>query len=363
MVLRSLTLKNYRTYKSQSFSFHKNFNLIVGNNAQGKTNLLESIYFLCNFRPFKQTKNEELIAFGEPSAGLKGEIISNSSLNEIHINLIKGKKNVRINGKIIYNLSKYFGRFNVVLYLPSDLKIIKGSPQVRRQYFDALISSLSNEHLKDLKDYYRVLTQRNSLLSRGSKISDQSIGVWDDRLSEIGSRLVKRRMKTFRVLKDELNKLYSSTSGINSQIDIQYKTSYMGSKDIQTGIKNRLEGNYRIDLMKGHTTVGPHRDVIEIEIDGRNSYKYASQGESKNLVLALKASEISLYNSFTGKNPILLLDDITSELDRKRKGFLFGLLLDYEGQIFVTTTGVDEIPYKGEKKVFSIEKGKPVTIS
>ena len=358
MILKSITLKNFRTYKAQSLSFHKKFNLIYGNNAQGKTNLLESIYFLCSFRPFKQVKTEDLITFGENNAGIKGEIQSENDFNEIYISLVKGKKTVRLNGKIVYRLSKYVGRFNVVLFLPSDLRIIKGAPSIRRNYIDALISNLQIEHIKDLKDYSKTLSHRNAILSKSQNISESGLEVWDENLAEIGSRLVKRRINIIRTLKRELNNVYNSTSGVDSEINIKYRANYDMTGNISESIKSFLKTNFSKDKLRGYTSVGPHRDVITFSIDDNDASSFASQGESKNLVLAIKASEISLFEKYKGKKPILLLDDITSELDKNRKSFLFNLLEEYAGQVFVTSTAVDEIPYKGDKKVFEVTKGR-----
>lgn len=362
MILRSITLRNFRAYKTQNLSFHNKFNLIYGNNAQGKTNLLEAIYYLCTFRPFKQLKNEEIITFGESSGGIKGEIESETGLNEVHIYIAKGKKTVRLNGKLVYSLSKYVGRFNVVLFLPEDLRIIKGSPSVRRQYVDAFICNIHSEHIKDLKDYNKAVSHRNAVLSKSKNVNEFSLEIWDEKIAEIGARIIRRRVRVIERLSKELNTIYNTTSGVNSIINIKYQASFKHDGNIEDSIKSSLRANIPKDRLRGHTSVGPHRDIITIQLDSKDASSYASQGESKNLVLALKASEIRLFDSTKGKKPILLLDDITSELDKNRKGFLFELLRDYAGQVFVTSTGVDEIPYKGEMKSFHIKAGKALQV-
>jgi len=361
--IRSLTLRNFRTYKSLNLSFHDKFNLIYGNNAQGKTNLLEAVYFLCSFRPFKSVKNDEFVTFDEENAGIKGEIESNRGLDEINVFITKGKKYVKLNGKMVHKLSNYIGRFNVVLYLPSDLKIVKGPPSVRRQYLDALICNLELSHVKDLKDYNKSISHRNSMLAKSQPLTADMLEIWDIGISEIGSRIVKRRVKLIKELKMKLNEFYNSTSGVSSMIDMTYNPSYEKDGTLEESIMNSLKTHFAKDKLRGHTTVGPHRDIIGFSIDGNDSALYASQGESKNLILALKAAEISIYESVTGQVPVLLLDDITSELDKQRKGFLFALLKDYAGQIFVTSTGIDEIPYKGDKKIFKITEGKAEVVN
>lgn len=363
MRLRSLNLRNFRTYKSLNISFHDKFNLIYGNNAQGKTNLLEAVYYVTTFRPFKSVKNEELITFGQENAGIKGEIVSDSGLDEINIHIIRGKKSVKLNSKMVYRLSKYVGRFNVVLFLPTDLKIVQGSPNIRRRYLDALICNLSVEHIRDLKDYNKVVSHRNTIISGSKAINSDILEVWDTKIAEIGSKITTRRLKILKSLGGKLNELYNSSSGVDSKIDVVYKASYEKNKNLQDSILKALKENINKDRLRGHTTAGPHRDYIGFMIDGKDTTTYASQGESKNLVLALKAAEIYMYESIKGQKPILLLDDITSELDKNRKGFLFALLRNYAGQVFVTSTAVDEIPYKGDKKIFRITKGRAEVIN
>jgi len=361
--LRSLNLRNFRTYKSLNVSFHDKFNLIYGDNAQGKTNLLEAVYYISSFRPFKSVRNEELITFGQENAGVKGEIISDSGLDEINIHISRGKKSVKLNGKIVYRLSKYVGRFNVVLFLPEDLKIIKGSPSVRRRYLDALICNLEFEHINDLKDYNKAISHRNTVLSKSRKIDGDILEVWDTKIAEIGSKITERRLKTIKSLGFKLNELYNSTSGVNAKVDLVYKASYEKRATLEASILYALKNNFKKDLDRGHTTAGPHRDYIGFKIEGSDSTTFASQGESKNLVLALKAAEIYMHETVKGQKPILLLDDITSELDKNRKGFLFSLLKDYAGQVFVTSTAADEIPYPGAKRVFKITRGRAEVIN
>lgn len=361
MYLRSITLKNFRTYNSESITFHKRFNLITGDNAQGKTNLLEAIYLLCNFKPFKQVSNEELITFGHKQARIKGEIEADNGLNEIHVALSEQGKNVRVNGKVVYNMSKYSNRFSVVLYLPSDLNIVKGSPSARRQYIDSLISNLDLQHSRELRSYYKTLGQRNALLSRGSKINADTMEVWDEKLAETGAKVTERRLRAIKKIGEVLRKIYDSTSGVSSDVEIVYRKSYRDIDGLQQSIKSALRDNLEKDKNRGHTSVGPHRDVISFYLNGKDTSSFASQGESKNLVLALKATEINIYSSMKEEKPVLLLDDITSELDRRRKNFLFNLLLSYTGQIFVTSTSEEEIPYTGERKIFRVENGKVTT--
>lgn len=362
MILRSLTLRNFRNYKSEALTFHERFNLIYGDNAQGKTNLLEAIHLLCTFRPFKQVKMEELISLGETEGRIKGEIDSDSGLNEIHIALTKGGKTVKLNGKIVYHMSRIMGRFNVVSFLPTDLELVKGSPQDRRNYIDALILNFDPTHLKDLKSYLRAIAQRNALLVGKGEGARETIEVWDEKIGELGGRIVRRRLEIIGRLEREIEKIYGFISGLRQEVKIPYRSSFKLDGDLREELRKELMLRFKRDRIRGQTSVGPHRDLIGFTINGKDASVFASQGEAKTLTLSLKASEIKLIRGILRRTPILLLDDITSELDERRKGFLFRLLREFPGQMFITSTVPKELPYTDSKKTFQIRAGRAQTI-
>lgn len=358
MKLRSLTLRNYRSYTAENFTFHDKVNVIYGDNAQGKTNLLEAIHFLLAYKPFKQVKLEEIISFGSEECRVKGEIESDSGLDEVHILLSGERKTVKLNGKIVYRISKIMGRYNVVSFLPSDIELVKGSPQGRRRYLDALICTIEPAHLRELKLYHRSLMQRNAILSGASGLNPQRLEIWDEKLAETGAHVMSRRLRYIEKINPHLKRIYGLTSGHKSDAGIHYTGSFGLECDLEEEFKKQLRARFERDKRRGHTTLGPHRDTISFTIGGRDASVYASQGESKNLALALKASEIDLTGSELGKIPVLLLDDVTSELDEHRKKFLFRLLEGFTGQIFITTTSLKEILCRGEMKVFHIRGGR-----
>lgn len=360
MILKSLTLNNFRSYRAETFTFGKRVNLVYGANAQGKTNLLEAVHLLLTFKPFKQVKHDELISFEAHECRIKGEIESREGLDEVHIYIGGDKRTIRLNGKIVYKTSSVLGRYQVVSFLPSDIELIKGSPQVRRRYMDALISSIDGEYLKNLKNYHRALAQRNSVLSKSARINPGALEVWDLQLAEAGGRIVKRRKEYVEQIKPRLRKIYRLTSGTESVVDITYTPSFDAGENPGEGLSSALGMSLGKDTVRGHTTVGPHRDELSISVSGKDSSAYASQGESKNLAFALKTSEIGLIKETLGKTPVLLLDDVTSELDERRKKFIFRLLKDFTGQVFITTPSKNEILFDGEMKEFQIKKGRSV---
>ncbi len=360
VILKSLTLKNFRSYRAETFTFGEHVNLIHGANAQGKTNLLEAVHFLLTFKPFKQVKHDELITFSEKECRIKGEIESSGGLDEVHIYIGGEKRTIRLNGKIVYRASSVHGRYQVVSFLPSDIELVKGSPQNRRRYLDALISALEPEYLQGLKQYHRALTQRNAVLSKSHRLSPGNLEVWDEKLAETGGKIALKRKEYVKKLRPRLNKLYKLSSGIDAEIDIIYTCSFDAGKDPARGLLRELESSFEKDKKRGHTTAGPHRDSITFQVAGNDASSFASQGEAKNLAFALKASEIGLIKETLGKTPVLLLDDVTSELDERRKKFIFRLLKDFTGQVFITTPSKKEVVFEGDMKEFQIKGGRAV---
>jgi len=338
--------------------FYPGLNVIHGRNAQGKTNLLEAIYLVCGLRPFSGAKNIELIHFGRESSLLKGEILSKNGLNEVHITVKKEGRHTRLNSKTVRSISQHFGRFKVVLFLPSDIEIVKGGLQVRRNYLDSVISAIHSVHIKQIRDYQRAVSQRNYVLASREKVSQLSMELWDRQIAEIGANIVIRRIEMIKSFNHKLVEVYGEHGESDASARVSYGFSYECKTDIAESISEALSKNFPLDRKKGHTTVGPHRDRVGFMLNGKDASRFASQGQSKNLILALKASEIRLFKEHTGTNPILLLDDITSELDIKRRSFLFKTLSEFTGQVFVTSTDKNEIPRLGEFHSFLIDSGR-----
>ncbi len=359
--LKHLSLRNYRNYESLSLPFHKGLNVIHGRNAQGKTNLLEAIYLVCGMRPFSGVKNSELVRFGCEASIAKGEILSANGLNEVHITIKKEGRHTRLNSKTVRSISQHFGRFKVVLFLPSDIEIVKGGSQVRRYYLDSVVSAIHPAHIKQLRDYNRAVSQRNHMLGSKQKVSPLSLQLWDEQIAGIGADIVGRRIDMIKNFNRKLAEVYGEHGESDVSACVSYGFSFEYGTDIAKAIKEALCRNFPSDRKRGHTTVGPHRDRVGFLLNEQDALRFASQGQSKNLVLALKASEIGLFKEHTGTNPILLLDDITSELDIKRRSFLFRTLSEFTGQVFVTSTDKNEIPSWGEFHSFLVGSGQVKT--
>ena len=360
MPVKSLTLLNYRNYKNESFIFHDNFNLIIGQNGQGKTNLLEAINLICKFKPFRKTNLAEIINFDSDQTRLKGEILKNNNLNEINIQLLKSSKIIKLNNKILYRTTKYANQNKLVTFLPQEIDLIKGSAASRRNYLDLMMTNLDPEHLVDSKNYYKILKQRNALLANLPKDSSGLLEVWNEKLSEPAERITLRRLRFIKKISPLINKYYNKISGTENLIDIEYKSKFEITSNFKDDYISSLQQNLKKDVLRKVTTTGPHRDQIVININGEDSCKYASQGESKSLVLSIKSAEIELYKDQSGEDPILILDDISSELDDMRKSYYSELLNNYSGQIFVTTANLEPAFKRNADKIFQIESGKIV---
>lgn len=356
MHLRSLTLQNFRNYRQQTLSFHPRLNLIVGKNGQGKTNILESIHLLATARAFGRIKTEELITFGEHHARVKGEFETPGGLSEVHIILSPEGKTITLNGKVVYDPSKILSKFNLVCFLPQDTNIIKGPPSERRRYLDEVICGIDPLHIKDLRQYSRAILQRNSILQK-SPILTESIQIWDEKIAEIGSRIIKRRRELVKSLNPILDSVYRIISGADVHTAIEYSSSIPDEEDPESRLREELLERRELDKSRGHTTVGPHRDKPELTLNHLNASVFASQGEAKTLAIALRSSEITLIKNTIGRTPILLLDDISSELDESRREYLYRLLGKFPGQMFMTATSPADASFIEDKKTFLIKGG------
>lgn len=321
---------------------------------------------LCRFKPMRGISSSEIVRFGESSALLKGVIERGSPPSVTDVKIVFGQgaagKKVEINGKRPANLAKKALDFEVVHFTPSEVELAKGSPSLRRRYFDSIICGLVPSHFQDILDFQRLMRQRNSLLAMGHTAASAGIEPWDAQMAETGGRIVYKRLRLVKRINREIDEIYKGIGGANTGARAIYEPSFdnsgSGRGEIADSIKKALKSSFSRDLAVKHTSAGPHRDRISLQIGGKDCSLFASQGEARSVVLALKIAEIRLYQEIKKENPVFLLDDISSELDGRRRKFLFDMLLDYPGQVFVTSTSASDILYEGERKTFQIRDGK-----
>lgn len=360
MYLKDLYLKNFRNYKECQISFDPFINIFIGKNAQGKTNILEAIYLLSLSKSFKTNILSEMIYFNEPFSKLNTHVSTNSKDISLEIIISKLGKKAMINSNEISKSSDYVGYLNVVLFVPEDLMMIKGSPKNRRSFIDIEISKFSPIYLFNLNKYRKLLKERNQylkLLHDKHKDKDEYLEVLTEQMARLSIDLIHRRIEFIDLLNTIAKQIYKYISLDKEEINITYKSIY---KEVSYEyIMNKYQENYNKDIMFSKTNIGIHKDDIKIDLNGKNASIYASQGQQRSIVLAIKIALLELIKKEIGEYPILLLDDVLSELDDLRKSKLLNLIQD-KVQTFVTTTSINGIHHEviDQAKKIYIDNGR-----
>ena len=336
MNIESLELSNYRNYKNLYMDYSPKTNLLFGNNAQGKTNILEAIYICAAGRSHRGSKDKEEIKFGEDEAHIKININKNNINYRIDIHLKKNRpKGIAINGIPIKKTSELLGIFNVVFFSPEDLSIIKNGPSERRRFLDMELCQLNSLYVHSLICYNKILIQRNKLLKDFNfiKESKETLDILDIQLIKYGKEIIRYRELFIDELKNIIKKISKDISG--EYININYEKNIEIDK-YEEKLKNKRNEEIKLKM----TLIGPHRDDISFSIDGVDIRKFGSQGQQRTAALSLKLSEIELVKEKVKDTPVLLLDDVLSELDKKRQS----KLLEYIGDIqtVITCTGLED---------------------
>ena len=346
MIIKSLELKNYRNYKYLELGFDKNINILYGDNAQGKTNILEAVYMAASARSHRASKDRDIIKFGEDEAHIKLFFQKKGSPFKIDMHIKKNKaKGIAVNLVPIKRASELFGMVKIVFFSPEDLNLIKKGPSERRRFIDFELCQLDKLYIKALISYNKALIQRNKLLKDYSKKSEfyDMLDVWDIQLVNFGSIIINLREKFLSDLNCIMPDIHYRLTGKKEVISLHY--------DKNTSVdnfENMLKKSRETDVRLKMTNVGPHRDDISFLIDGKSENGslidlkiYGSQGQQRTAALSLKLAEISLVNKLSGDYPILLLDDVLSELDINRQRQLMSYINNI--QTIITCTGLEDI--------------------
>ena len=352
MFIKEITFRNFRNYELLELQFSSNMNIIIGGNAQGKTNILEGIYFLSTAKSHRTSVDTELIQNGKKWFYLKGSVSARNSSTVVEIaNACNEKKKIKIDGKAQGKISSIIGKINTVMFSPEDLSLVKGTPSERRRFLDIMISRIDRIHLYNLQEYNSALKQRNELLKkirerRKSKqdadSSSDTIDSWDSLLVKSGTEVIKKRVSLLPELSDLVKEKHGQLTLSKEKIELEYQSqltkSNSANDQISEVFQKNLSRNIDIDIRFGTTTTGPHRDDMILAIDDMDIRKFCSQGQQRTAVLSLKLATIELMNQRLGEYPIVLLDDVASELDEKRVSLLFDLINKIPAQTFLTTT-------------------------
>ena len=336
MRINEIELKDFRNYREIKVSFNERVNIFIGENAQGKTNLLEGIYFNALARSFKSGRDRDVIRFGEEFCRIKTSVNyeDDDHLIEIVINR-EGKKAIKRDGAVIRKSSELLNNVNIVIFSPEDLKIVKDDPSVRRTFIDREMCQIRPGYIVELNRYKRALKQRNRYLKE-EIINDELLDVWDEEMIMSAGRLIRMRREFIEKINDISGEIHSIISGGKEELELEYETDVDFPGEEEKKFREILIREREKDKRYRITGKGPHRDDLKISTDGRDLRKYGSQGQQRTAALSLKLSEIRIVEEETGEKPVLLLDDVLSELDNDRQKYLINSL--GESQIFITTT-------------------------
>lgn len=367
MIVKSLKINNYRNFKEAEIELNNLLNIFIGDNGQGKTNLMESIYMTSIGRTFRLNSENELINFNENKSIIEVNLFKNNRNIKIEIKLEKNKKKqVLINGVKLDKTSEMIGILNNVIFTPDDLKIIKGSPVERRKFVNIDISQIKPKYKYLLNKYKKICSERNIILKNyNTKMQNKDIiTIWDDYLINVGTDIILYRRDYINKLEKHAIDIYADISGNKEKLDLNYlcnigNINNMDKDGIKKSFHEKINTNLHHEIQYGTSMYGPHRDDVIIKINGRECKYFGSQGQQRSAILAIKLAEIEIIKEEIGEYPILLLDDVLSELDNKRKGFLMNYVKEI--QTFITTTDdrdLDVLTESYNKKKFHISEGK-----
>jgi DNA replication and repair protein RecF len=345
MNIHRLTLCDFRNIEKVEISPDSGFNIFWGVNAQGKTNLLEAVYLLGNLKSFRGARNEEMIRHGRELSRLKGEVDCQGVRRRIELQIECHGKTGRVDGKESRSTGSFLGHLRPILFSPEEVNLIKGSPAGRRDLLDRAVFQADAAFLGRAQEYRRLLRQRNCLLRENR--SRVEIQPWSEGLIRTGARIRHDRFIYIDRLLPLLREAYRNIAGGGEEADLQYTAGAPSVEKLEEALRRELERAEDRERKMGQTLAGPHRDDHRFMVNGRLLRLYGSQGQQRSFILAFKAAQIMDLENRTGEPPVLLLDDMTSELDRQRQGFFFRFLQARQGQVFITTTDIRSLIDEG----------------
>ena len=350
MWIKKIKINNFRNYKNEEIKFNKNINIFYGENAQGKTNIIEAIFLSSIGKSFRTSKDKELIKLEENNCNLEIEFEKKDRDGTIKI-IIENKKNIYINGIKIKKLSELLGNVNVVIFTPDDINILKGGPQNRRRFLDVMISQLRPNYMYTYNMYTKTLEERNNYLKKEENHKYDLLDIYDEKLAEYGCEICRYRKEFIEKLKNKIVNIHKNITNNKEKIDIKYIADCFDKEEYLKLLKERK----KLDFIKGYTTKGIHRDDFQVYINDLLVNIYGSQGQHRTAILSLKLAELQTIYDEIGENPILLLDDFMSELDENRRSNFLENIKDT--QVIITCT--DKIDLDNcDYKTFNIKEGK-----
>lgn len=352
MNITQLSLHQFRNFSSLELDTNYPVNLFLGQNAQGKTNLLEAIYALSYTKSHRTSRDRELISWDASSCRIEGTIAQRQNTHTLQVEIGVQHKIVRMNTLEMQKLSHYIGSLKVVLFSPEQLELVKGSPAIRRKFLDREISQIYPNYLYDLTQYTHIVQQRNHYLRQhmhATSFDHTLLAIWNEQLTKHGTKVIMRRKQFIHHLQQLAMTIHEGLTDQRENLTLHYDASFPVHEDeTETVISQRfmvqLEQMHAQERRRGMTLVGPHRDDVSFWINGKEAYTYGSQGQQRTTALSVKLAEIALIEEVTGETPILLLDDVLSELDSLRQSRLISLF-QHKVQTFITSTDVEGLSF------------------
>ena len=356
MFIKNLSLMNFRNYNELNIELNSGVNIFIGDNAQGKTNIIESIYYCSLGKSHRTSKDKELINWNKQDAYIRIFIGKQRLDKKIEIKIFKdGKKGIKINSIKIHKISELIGVFNVVIFSPEDLKIVKDSPSYRRRFLDIELSKIDNKYYYNLVQYNKVLDEKNALLKRYSEKMTDIMDVYDEQLSSFGTFLIKERFKYIEKLNLKGKNIHKQITSEKENIEFKYLTSIVDWSNVKQDLKIKLLKSRSKDIERRTTSIGPHRDDFSITINNIDTRSFGSQGQQRTSVLTIKFSSLEIIKDEIGEYPVLLLDDVLSELDLSRQKYILNSIKNV--QTIITCTDAYNIKKYLDKdiKVFRVK--------
>ncbi len=350
MVIKNLSLIDYRNIEKLNIDLSPDVNVFYGDNAQGKTNILESMYMCATGRSQRTHISKEIIRFGCDSAHIQLIVAKDNFTDKINIHLKpNNKKGIAINNIPVRNVNELFGTVNIIFFSPEDLLLVKEGPSQRRKYMDIELCQLSKIYADNLSRYYKILKERNALLK--NKTDETALDVYDLQLAKYGVKIINDRTEFVKNLNERADNIHRDITSQKENLQVKYVPNVSAVDFEKKLIKNRDK-----DIFYGTTSVGVHKDDLSFYINGVNARDFGSQGQQRTVCLSLKLAEVELIESKTGYKPVLLLDDVLSELDRSRQLYILHSIKNI--QTIITSTGIDDIKDNiSDVKFFYVKNG------
>ncbi len=361
MLIKNLVLKNYRNYDDLFVEFNDKLNIFIGNNAQGKTNILESIYVLAVTKSYLGVGDKDLIKFNRDFFDIKAKIFGNGSSKKLEIKLLNNKKKVFINDKEIRKFRDYVSNLNVIIFSPDNIRMIKDGPSVRRKFLNVEISQILNRYVLLMNDFNCILHQRNEVLKQQGNINKIYLEIINDKFISLAVDICIERKKFIDLINEKIVGIFKDITTIDG-LNLKYNCSFKLDEDRKISISNlktKIDEAFERECRYGNSLYGPHKDDFSFFIDDKDLAIFGSQGQMRSAILALKLSEIGVFKEYTDDYPILLLDDIFSELDVMKRNNLIKYISE-NVQTIITTTDlnmINDVLVK-DANIFEIDDGK-----